>query len=90
LIMVCLSYLCNRRPRLNLKEATIAVVIAHRRKTKNGMHSAESFLLTGESRLARMAQNYAVNSPNFSLKNLPCLGRNGYKEKLQRARESGT
>src|SRR5919204_640104 len=30
LIMVCLSYLCNRRPRLNLENPTIAVVIAHR------------------------------------------------------------
>ena len=32
--MVCLSYLFERRPWLDLKDPTIAVVIAHKRKIK--------------------------------------------------------
>jgi hypothetical protein len=35
--MVCLSYLFERRPRLDLKDPTIAVVIAHKRKIKKAM-----------------------------------------------------
>src|SRR5215510_11950020 len=37
LIMVCLSYLFERRPRLDLKDPTIAVVIAHKRKIKKAI-----------------------------------------------------
>jgi hypothetical protein len=37
LIMVCLSYLFERCPRLDLKDSTIAVVIGHKRKIKKAM-----------------------------------------------------
>src|SRR6266516_5619504 len=47
LIKVCLSYLFERGPRLNLKDPTIAVVIAHRRKTKKGMQLCRTFSVTG-------------------------------------------
>jgi len=47
LIKVCLSYLFQRRPRLNLKGPTIAVVIAHSSRLKKGCNSVEPFQLTG-------------------------------------------
>jgi hypothetical protein len=48
LITVCLSYLFERRPRLDLKDPTIAVVIAHRRKTKKGMQLCRIFSIDTE------------------------------------------
>jgi hypothetical protein len=49
LITVCLSYLFERRPRLNLKDPTITVVIAHRRKTKKGMQLSRILSVDRES-----------------------------------------
>jgi hypothetical protein len=80
LITVCLSYLFERRPRLNLKDPTIAVVralegapkagirIAHRRKTKKGCNSVESFPLTGNRALHESRRITQFDCPNLSEK----------------------
>src|SRR6266496_2961647 len=64
LITVCLSYLFERRLRLNLKDPTIAVVIAHRRKTKTGCNSVESFPLTGNHALHESRRIMPLQCPN--------------------------
>ena len=49
LITICLSYLCERRPRFNLKESTVVLVIAERDKVNFSHNLPRSIRATKSS-----------------------------------------